>query len=76
MADKDLTNNFCESILLMMAYNTIKTLPEDAKVKEKVYLLNKFNLTNEQIAKVCDTSIKIVSNYKSEFNKKSNKNGK
>ena len=40
-------------------------------IKEKVYLLNKFNLTNEQIAKVCDTSTKIVSNYKSELNKKS-----
>lgn len=76
MATKDSQDNFYESMLLMMAYNSIKTLPEDSSIKEKVYLLNKFNLTNEQIAKVCDTSIKIVSNYKSELNKKSGKNVK
>lgn len=76
MSTKDSQDNFYESMLLMMAYNSIKTLPEDSSIKEKVYLLNKFNLTNEQIAKVCDTSIKIVSNYKSELNKKSGKNVK
>lgn len=75
MAIKDAQDNFYESMLLMTAYNTIKTLPEDSSIKEKVYLLNKFNLTNEQIAKVCDTSAKIVSNYKSEH-KKSGKNVK
>ncbi|TXJ36863.1 hypothetical protein EPJ66_10125 [Brachyspira aalborgi] len=71
MAVKDSQDNFYETMILMTAHNTIKTLPEDSSIKEKVYLLNKFNLTNEQIAKVCDTSAKIVSNYKSELNKKS-----
>ena len=75
MAVKSSQDNFYESMLLMTAHNTIKTLPEDSSIKEKVYLLSKFNLTNEQIAKVCDTSAKIVSNHKSE-NKKSGKNVK
>ena len=75
MAVKSSQDNFYESMLLMTAHNTIKTLPEDSSIKEKVCLLSKFNLTNEQIAKVCDTSAKIVSNYKSE-NKKSGKNVK